>query len=124
MQAANVQVATNVQAANVCASSDLDTEKHATQKAFQVDSALHVETHFFIVEFAIVNHEHEIRKQHLLGLVVIDWFLDHIQIIGDFVRIYGLAKRPRKVSLFILANHRQQFTLQRTLLSIRLEILC
>jgi hypothetical protein len=32
----------------------LDIVKHATQKAFQVDSALHVETHFFIAEFAIV----------------------------------------------------------------------
>jgi hypothetical protein len=42
----------------------LDIVKHAnaSQKAFQVDSALHVNTCLLIVEFAIVDHEHEIRK--------------------------------------------------------------
>jgi hypothetical protein len=55
--------------------------KYATLKAFQVDSALHkhVETHFFIAEFPIIDHEHEICKQHLLKLVVVvlsDLFLD------------------------------------------------
>jgi phage-related baseplate assembly protein len=43
----------------------LDIVKHTIQKALQVDNALDVETHFFIVEFAI---EHEICKQYLLDL--------------------------------------------------------
>jgi hypothetical protein len=50
----------------------LEVVKHTIQKALQVDSALHVETHFFIVEFTI---EHEICKQHLLGLVVVNLLL-------------------------------------------------
>jgi hypothetical protein len=40
-------------------------------EAFQVDSALHVETHLFNVEFAKNDHEHEIRKRRLLRLVMV-----------------------------------------------------
>jgi hypothetical protein len=44
MQAANVQVATNVMMKARELGLGPDIVKHATKKAFQIDSALHVET--------------------------------------------------------------------------------
>jgi hypothetical protein len=47
MSVANVPVATTVMVKAQELGLGLDIVKHATQKAFQVDSALHVETHFW-----------------------------------------------------------------------------
>jgi hypothetical protein len=66
MQVTNVQVCGNKRhGVSARPWLGLTIVKHAAQKAFQVNSALLVKTHFFNVEFAIVDHEREIRKQWL-----------------------------------------------------------
>lgn len=45
--------------------------KERLNELFQIGRALHIRARFIVVQFTIIDHEHEIRKQHLFRLVMI-----------------------------------------------------